>query len=223
MTNTTLGQIQLLCPACNNQFVSRTAKSKALYKETDFREVYEVADIYACNIHTCLNCGYSAIRKNFNKNVEIFWETLRKIEQEIYPLIEIPYLDSGSSKYRAAAMIAGWQYENSWNIAHLYLKAAWCAVEEKDPDTEKELRIEAACLFEKALLSYDEVPRSERAATTYLIGELWRRIGNEEVQSNEWFCRVRLETTDDPNQSHWEEFARIQMIRPGDRFFMPNA
>ena len=41
----------------------------------------------------------------------------------------------------------------------------------------------------EALESYDGVEREERAVLTYLVGELWRRVG-ETSRRGEWFDRV---------------------------------
>ena len=45
--------------------------------------------------------------------------------------------------------------------------------------------------FDEAFDSYDGVAREERAAITYLGGELWRRIGDDS-QAVAWFARVPL-------------------------------
>lgn len=44
-------------------------------------------------------------------------------------------------------------------------------------------------MFEEALESYDGVPQEERAILVYLVGELWRRIGNVDKASH-WFDLV---------------------------------
>jgi hypothetical protein len=56
-------------------------------------------------------------------------------------------------------------------------------------------------MFEKALDKYDGVTSDERAVLTYLVGELWRRIGDLK-QSRFWFERVSDEIVDEATQ-HW--------------------
>ena len=56
-------------------------------------------------------------------------------------------------------------------------------------------------MFERALSRYDGVAREERAVLTYLVGELWRRIGDLS-QSRTWFDKVSDEITDESSQ-HW--------------------
>lgn len=49
--------------------------------------------------------------------------------------------------------------------------------------------------------SYDGVVSEERAVLTYLVGELWRRVGDT-AQAREWFDCVPAEITDSIGQ-HW--------------------
>jgi outer membrane PBP1 activator LpoA protein len=56
-------------------------------------------------------------------------------------------------------------------------------------------------MFEKALAKYDGVAEEERAVLTYLVAELWRRIGDL-GQAREWFDRVSDEISDESSQ-HW--------------------
>ena len=63
-------------------------------------------------------------------------------------------------------------------LTDLLLRAAWCCVDEGDSEAERFFRRKAAWKFEEALGSFDGVGREERAVLTYLVGELWRRIGD---------------------------------------------
>ena len=56
-------------------------------------------------------------------------------------------------------------------------------------------RRKAAWKFEESLGSFDGVPRDERAVLTYLVGELWRRVGDI-AQATAWFDRVANEILD---------------------------
>jgi hypothetical protein len=56
-------------------------------------------------------------------------------------------------------------------------------------------------MFEKALSRYDGVAGDERAVLTYLVGELWRRIGDLS-QAGVWFDKVSDEIIDEASQ-HW--------------------
>ena len=66
---------------------------------------------------------------------------------------------------------------------------------------ERFFRRKAASSFESALSRYDEVSRDRRAEYTYLVGELWRRVG-ERAKAREWLDRVAGEVAD-PAAEGW--------------------
>ena len=72
-------------------------------------------------------------------------------------------------------------------------------------------------MFEQALASYDGVAREERAVLTYLVGELWRRVGDAR-QAAQWFNRVSDEITDVQCQQWVMDAARQQRDCPREWF-----
>lgn len=72
-------------------------------------------------------------------------------------------------------------------------------------------------MFEEALESYDGVPQEERAILVYLVGELWRRIGNVDKASY-WFDLVASEITDPENQRWVVDAAQQQRVSPREWF-----
>jgi hypothetical protein len=72
-------------------------------------------------------------------------------------------------------------------------------------------------MFEEALKAYDGVPREERAILTYLVGELWRRIGDLK-KANTWFETVGGEITDAQNQQWVVDAAEQQRLNPREWF-----
>jgi uncharacterized protein (DUF2225 family) len=103
------------------------------------------------------------------------------------------------------------------HIADLLLRAAWCCVDEGDTEAERFFRRRAASKFEEALRSFDGVTRDERAVLTYLVGELWRRIGDDKL-SHEWFTRVAAEVIDNQTQQWVIDAARQQRDCPREWF-----
>ena len=61
------------------------------------------------------------------------------------------------------------------------------------------------------------MPSDERAVLTYLVGELWRRVGDEKL-ANSWFARVPEEITDVNTQSWVLEMAAQQSDTPKEWF-----
>ena len=120
-------------------------------------------------------------------------------------------------KAQTAAKVAEWQGLDVRHVADLLLRAAWCCVDEADTEAERFFRRKAAWKFEEALSSYDGVAREERAVLTYLVGELWRRVGDTRQAAN-WFNRVSGEITEVSTQQWVQDAARQQRDCPREWF-----
>jgi uncharacterized protein (DUF2225 family) len=198
---TTLRQIELSCPICGNSFHSQAVVSTNAFggKRTDFHERAAGTQPLAYLIHMCGECGYSGGERDFTNMAEVSPLVREHVLNELAPMA--PVSVTGSAKYEAAAKVAEWQGAEARQVADLLLRAAWCCVDEADIEAERYFRRLAAWSFEQALSSYDGVPVEERGVLTYLIGELWRRIGDLR-QAREWFDRVPEEIVDSDGQ-HW--------------------
>lgn len=121
----------------------------------------------------------------------------------------------GSERYEAAAKIALWRQQPAARVAYLYLCAAWCALEEDDHEAERFYRRHAAGWYERALAGDEDegIRPDERAKATYLVGELWRRIGDDR-QAARWFTRVADEVVDVDAQQGLVELAAQQQHAP---------
>lgn len=198
---TTLRQIELSCPICGHSFHSQAVVSTNAFggKRTDFHERAAGTQPLPYLVHMCDVCGYTAGERDFTNNTDVSPLVKEHVLNELSP---IPLGSAtGSAKYEAAAKIAEWQGVEARQIADLLLRAAWCCVDEGDIEAERYFRRLAAWSFEQALSSYDGVAVEERAVLTYLVGELWRRIGDMR-QARDWFDRVSDEIIDGEGQ-HW--------------------
>jgi uncharacterized protein len=90
-------------------------------------------------------------------------------------------------------------------------------VDEGDSEAERFFRRHAAWRFADALAAYDGVAPEERAVITYLVGELWRRIGDESL-ATQWFDRVSEEVTEPTTQSWVLDAAEQQKAQPREWF-----
>jgi uncharacterized protein len=198
---TTLRQIELNCPICGNSFQSQAVVSTNAFggKRTDFHERAAGTQPLAYLVHMCGQCGYSGGEGDFTGVTEVSPLVREQVLRELAP--KTPDSTMGSAKYEAAAKVAEWQGVDPRHIADLLLRAAWCCVDEDDVEAERYFRRLAAWTFKQALRSYDGVGAEERAVLTYLVGELWRRIGDAD-QAKEWFDRVADEIVDSDSQ-HW--------------------
>jgi uncharacterized protein len=199
---TKLCQIQLSCPICSNEFISQAVLSTNSFggRETDFRERAAGEQPLPYLIHMCSKCGYTGSDSDFGEEVDVSPMVKEHVWDELAPKVPDGPM-TGSDKYEFAAKVATWQGAGARGIAALLLRAAWCCVDEDDVEAERYFRREAAWMFERALASYDGVPRDDRAAMTYLVGELWRRIGDLR-QARKWFDLVPAEITR-PHDQRW--------------------
>jgi len=193
---TTLQQIELRCPICDTRFKSQQVISTNSFggKRTDFHERAAGTQPLPFLIHMCSRCGYSGAERDFTEETDVSAGLREHVWNELAPQISTGAV-LGSEKYEAAAKVAEWQALDARHIADLLLRAAWCCVDESDTEAERFFRRKAAWKFEEALSSFDGVAREERAVLTYLVGELWRRVGDM-AQATTWFNRVPAEITD---------------------------
>jgi len=214
---TTLRAIELRCPVCDNEFKSQSVVSTNAFggKRTDFHERAAGTQPLAYLIHMCSECGYSGGETDFTGGTDVSPVLKQHVFKELAPLR--PALVCGSEKYEAAAKVARWQGTEPRHIADLLLRAAWCCVDEGDVEAERYFRRHAAWMFEEALSAYDGVPREERAILTYLVGELWRRIGDTRKAAT-WFEAVPSEVTDLQNQQWVIDAADQQRLNPREWF-----
>jgi len=215
---TTLKNIELACPVCEATFTSYAVTSTNADggKRTDFHARAAGKQPLAYLVHTCSQCGYSGTDADFGEDADVSPMVRQRVWDELAPHAANGQL-TGSEKYEAAAKVAEWQSAEPRQLADLFLRAAWCCVDEGDVEAERFFRRKAAWAFEEALEGYDRVPREERAALTYLVGELWRRIGDDR-QARHWFDRVEDEITDRLSQSWITDAALQQRDDPREWF-----
>lgn len=215
---TTLQQIELRCPVCDTRFRSQAVVSTNSFggKRTDFHERAAGTQPLPYLIHTCNRCGYSGAERDFGEEAEVTPMLKEHVWNELAPAVNVTAL-SGSEKYELAARVADWQSLEPRHIADLLLRAAWCCVDEGDIEAERFFRRKAAWMFEQALDSFDGVARDERAVLTYLVGELWRRVGDD-AQASAWFDRVPGEIADASTQQWVIDAARQQRECPREWF-----
>jgi uncharacterized protein (DUF2225 family) len=215
---TTLRQIELTCPICFNKFASQAVLSTNSFggKRTDFHERAVGAQPLPYFIHMCSRCGYTGSEKDFSDEAEVSPVIKEHVWDELAPKLPSGIV-TGSDKYEFAAKVSMWQGAEPRRVADLLLRAAWCCVDEGDIEAERYFRRHAAWMFEKSLASFDGVERDERAVLTYLVGELWRRVGDVK-QAREWFEKVTDEITNPQAQQWVLDAARQQRDHPREWF-----
>ncbi len=215
---TTLRHIELTCPICSNRFNSQAVLSTNSFggKRTDFHERAAGTQPLPYFVHVCSRCGYAGGEREFTDEADVSPLLKEHVWDELAPRVAIGSM-SGSDKYEFAAKVAVWQGAEPRRIADLYLRASWCCVDEGDIEAERYYRRFAGWMFERSLASFDGVDREERAVLTYLVGELWRRVGDE-AKAREWFDRVPEEITDQHTQQWVLDAVRQQRDCPREWF-----
>lgn len=215
---TKLQLIELCCPVCENHFRSRSVEiaDSPTAKRTDFHEQSPGKAALPYLVHMCDRCGFSGAECDFSGETELSAGVIEHVWNELAPSV-VNNSGVASEKYEAAAKVAEWSGANPRHAAELWLRAAWCCVDEADVEAERYYRRIAAWRFQAALVAFDDVPWEERALVTYLIGELWRRVGDLR-QAHTWFDRVSDEVIDQSRQQWLIAAAKQQRDAPRDWF-----
>jgi uncharacterized protein (DUF2225 family) len=212
---TILRDVRLQCPVCERQFTSREVVSTDGFKRTDFQVRIAGEQPTQYLVHVCPRCGYAGRSELFADDAAPAAKVVERVWAELTPLVTAEAL-TGSEKFELAAKVAVWAGASASELGDLYLRASWCCVDEGDTEGERYFRRHAAWSFERALGEWDGVDRTERAVLTYLVGELWRRIGDDR-KASEWYDRVSMEAAS-TGQTWLIQVARQQKEDPRDWF-----
>jgi uncharacterized protein (DUF2225 family) len=165
-----LSTVGVKCPNCGVKFNSRqvpvhydSGKRNSELRQ-DFQGQYEQFEPYA--VCTCPSCGRADWIDHFEPTSE---------EAVLNQPASTPHL-----QYRSAAVGAERGGSTFYNIALLYLHAAWCADDARAHPQAREYRRLAADAFAKSLIDIS-CPIEKRPEIEYLIGELLRRSGDFEA------------------------------------------
>ena len=201
---TTMQSVTLTCPNCSCEVWTQVLTSTNFHGLTsDLRQLTTGMSPWGFMIHSCQDCGFTGDSSSFEGTVSS--DVSDQIRNLIYPHIHDEQIDT-DMKWEFAAQIAEWRKQSPETIANLYLNAAWCALK-----SEKECyyRRRAADWFEQAL-DYDV---EGRLTITYLIGELYRRVGDTDV-AHYWFDLAISEASKNPDASFIKKIATQQKTNP---------
>jgi uncharacterized protein (DUF2225 family) len=215
---TILRRIDLTCPVCSCRFSSETVlpDKASVRKRTDFHELTPGVQRLPYLVHTCSTCGYTGDDRDFGDEAQVAPRVVAQVWGELTPKLQ-PGTLTGSEKYEFAAKVAEWQEAPPVYVGELLLRAAWCCVDEDDVEAERYFRRKAVWMFEAALQGWDDVAPDARAVLTYLVGELWRRIGDVKTATM-WFDRVPSEVVAPARQQWIVDAAQQQRDDPREWF-----
>jgi uncharacterized protein (DUF2225 family) len=211
---TTIDEVSFTCPVDGEVFADSVVMStNQMGSHTDFKPVVGGLFPFPFYVHACPRCGFAGTEEDFAAGYD---EKFKKwVKSELCGELEAGEL-YGGLKYVLAARCAERLGRPGREVADLYLRGAWCAQEEETPGLEARCRREAAARFEQALHA-GGIDAGERAAITYLVGELQRRLGNAQ-EAALWFDRVDKEIVDPDEQAWIARAAVMQKQNPVDVF-----
>ncbi|WP_243122839.1 DUF2225 domain-containing protein [Haloimpatiens lingqiaonensis] len=187
---------EILCPVCNNKFKEKAVKTSAYVmdtKDSDFFIRYRFINPYFYDVWVCPCCGYSAMKADFLK---IKSHEISLVKEKITPRWkkrEYPEefnADIAIERYKLALLNYYITETVSSKKAMACLKLAWMYRLKNLNENENEFLNQALNGFENAFFK-ESLPiyGMDRYTTMYLIGEINRRIGNDE-KALLWFSKV---------------------------------
>jgi len=213
---TTLQPHKLTCPLCGNMFESPIVTSTNSFGKlhSDLYKEAEGVQPICYFVHTCTNCGYTGYEGDFEP--QDFNTVFRGLVQEnITPEIKDRTIDTNGHFY-LAALCAEWRGAPFNVLARVYHMGAWCCRIKGEKEKEKFYLGKAAFYFERAL-ELSDTPDENKAIYTYLIGDIYRRLGEAE-KAKEWYAKVEPAIKEYGGEPGIGEFARRQQEEPSDIF-----
>ena len=184
---------KLTCPVCTNKFTSMKSMDSKLRVEkmdSDFLTYYKGENIpLKYSVFVCPKCGYSAIENSFNnmnaRKKQIIKDKITK------KWVEKDYTGKRTIQeaiicYKLALYCGEVLALKKVELAGICLKIAWL-YRMNDDEREKRFLKFSVELYEKSYSEEDS--NMDELTLTYLIGELYRRIGNIDQATN-WMGKV---------------------------------
>lgn len=187
---------QINCPVCSYSFKANAVKVtsyRMLSKDSDFFIRYSPPNPYFYDVWICNNCGYSAMKSDFFK--------IKKHQKELIFQKVTPYWKARNYPDIITATLAVERYKialaNSIMIeanystkAMISLKIAWMYRLLDDLNNENIFLKKALNGFNQAYIN-ESFPMYglQRDSTTYILGELNRRIGNNS-EALRWYSKT---------------------------------
>jgi len=208
---TTIFRTALKCPVCDTPFETEVLGSCGYTdKDSDLCPRYWGENPLPHFVHCCPTCGYAGHEDDFE--VEVTAALREQVKKKITPRLSgaVSPLD----KWRFAVWCGEWAKRPSLDLGRMCMTASWCCRFLGEWREEQKYQ-KRAIRFLTAALKADEVRDEERAVYTYLIGELYRRLGDTEW-AEVWLAKVPGEVVDKDEQQWLLNLAARQRNSPRD-------
>jgi uncharacterized protein (DUF2225 family) len=189
---TEMEPIELTCPNCSTEFNSETLMSTNSFGgiQTDFRKLANGYQPRQFLIHRCPSCGFSGFDKDFKPiRGSLSTSVSKLVKEQLTPSMR-GARPTTWRKFEYAARISIRMNKPAAETASHFLMAAYSCADEGASQEEIYYRTRAIEFFGKALDGGD-VAIEHMPQITYLVGELYRRIGRQ-TEAAEWFERAEV-------------------------------
>lgn len=177
---------EVVCPVCGVTFktpVVKTTAYRVIGKDSDLYVKYSLINPYFYDVWLCNECGYAAMKSDFEKikkrDVEpIIKEISVKWNRRYYP--NVFDVNIAIERYKLAVLTSSTVKSKASKLGMNFLKLAWMYRIIEDTKNEQTFLNLALKEFNEAYFSEDfPIYGMDKFTTMYLIGELNRRIGND--------------------------------------------
>jgi uncharacterized protein len=209
---TTTMPMKLTCACCTTAFETRVlASANYVGTYTDFRRLTRGFEPSQFTVHSCPGCGFSGPEGWFEEKLP---EAVRRLVRENLSPLSKDARTSIWRKFEHAARIASWKADPLDAIADLHLTAAYVCAANGRTEEERVHRVQAIVFFRRSIdtgvIAAEHIPN-----VTYLVGELYRRIGLAD-DANIWLERAEALAQEDRDLAWLARLARQQRTSPRD-------
>jgi len=187
---------KVVCPVCKTKFnvlVVRHGSYQIKKRDSDFCIHYEGVNPLHYSVWACPNCNYAALSNEFEKiNVKYAKKLVEICQKNISNPNKVSFsgvrtTEMAVESYKQVIECDKLRGVGSGELAGLYLRIAWLYREQERKDKEKEYMKEALSLYKDAFENARQLPsKLGTIGVAYLIGELYRRLGNSK-EAVKWF------------------------------------
>lgn len=184
------------CPVCGQSFKTKAVKvnsPRVVSRDSDFFIRYSVVNPYLYDVWICNSCGYAAMKSDFEKIKNYQKELVLKNISKKWRGREYPdiYTEHTAIERYKLALINSMHIESSSSTkAMILLKLAWMYRSLDDEAKELDaLRSSLNAFMDTYTNESFPVYGLHRDSFTYLIGEINRRLNNNE-EALRWYSNV---------------------------------
>lgn len=187
---------EINCPVCENIFKTPVVKAKSpriASKDSDLFIRYTVENPYFYEVWLCPNCGYAALKTDFDK-IKTYQKNL--VKERVSPKwinreYDLPFAENIAIERYKLALVNSIMIESNFSTkAIICLRIAWLYRLLEDETNEVNYMKQSLSAFNEAYLKENlPIYGLDRFSIMFLIGELNRRIGEDTI-ALKWFSEV---------------------------------